>query len=65
MARKHHKPEEIVGKLRQVEVLAGQGNAVVEAFRAIGWLPAHHGPAARRGLVLQPQARGADPRGTP
>ncbi len=25
MARKHHKPEEIVAKLRQVEVLVGQG----------------------------------------
>ncbi len=25
MARKHHKPEEIVAKLRQVEVLTGQG----------------------------------------
>jgi hypothetical protein len=24
MARKHHKPEEIVAKLRQVEVLVGQ-----------------------------------------
>ena len=32
MARKHHKPEEIVGKLRQVEVLvlAGASAVVVE-----------------------------------
>ena len=36
MARKHHKPEEIVAKLRQVEVLVGQGKAVAEAVRAIG-----------------------------
>ena len=36
MARKHHKPEEIVGKLRQVEVLVGQGKPVAEAIRAIG-----------------------------
>jgi putative transposase len=36
MARKHHKPEEIVAKLRQVEVVTGQGKAVVEAVRAIG-----------------------------
>ncbi len=36
MARKQHKPEEIVGKLRQVEVLAGQGKPVAEAVRAIG-----------------------------
>jgi len=36
MARKHHKPEEIVGKLRQVEVLTGQGKPVADAVRAIG-----------------------------
>ena len=36
MARKHHKPEEIVGKLRQVEVLVGQGKPVADAVRAIG-----------------------------
>jgi hypothetical protein len=34
MARKHHKPEEIGGKLRQVEVLTAQGKPVVEAVRA-------------------------------
>jgi hypothetical protein len=36
MARKQHKPEEIVAKLRQVEVLAAQGEAVSEAVRAVG-----------------------------
>ncbi len=36
MARKQHKPEEIVGKLRQVEVLTAQGKPVAEAVRAIG-----------------------------
>ena len=36
MASKHHKPEEIVGKLRQVEVLVGQGKPVAEAIRGIG-----------------------------
>ena len=35
MARKHHKPEEIVAKLRQVEVLTGQGKSVVDAVRAM------------------------------
>ena len=35
MGRKHHKPEEIVGKLRQVEVLTAQGKPVIEAVRAI------------------------------
>jgi putative transposase len=36
MARKRHKPEEIVAKLRQVEVLAAQGRSVAEAVRSIG-----------------------------
>jgi len=36
MARKHHKPEEIVAKLRQVEVLTGQSKPVADAVRAIG-----------------------------
>ena len=36
MARKQQKPEEIVAKLRQVEVLVGQGKTVAEAVRAIG-----------------------------
>jgi hypothetical protein len=31
-----HTPEEIVAKLRQVEVLAAQGKAVAEAVRSIG-----------------------------
>ena len=34
--RKTHTPEEIVAKLRQVEVLAAQGKPVAEAVRAIG-----------------------------
>ena len=33
---KHPKPEEIVAKLRQVEVLTAQGRPVAEAVRAIG-----------------------------
>ena len=36
VARKRHKPEEIVAKLRQVEVLTAQGKAVAEAVRSIG-----------------------------
>lgn len=36
MARKRFKPEEIVAKLRQVEVLQGQGSTVVDAIRQIG-----------------------------
>ena len=36
MARERHTPDEIVAKLRQVEVLVGQGQAVAEAIRSIG-----------------------------
>ena len=36
MARKRHKPEEIVAKLRQVDVLVSQGQSVVDAIRQIG-----------------------------
>ncbi len=36
MARKRHTAEEIVGKLRQVEVLTVQGKPVAEAVRATG-----------------------------
>ena len=35
MATKRHKPEEIVTKLRQVEVLVGQGSARVDAIREV------------------------------
>lgn len=36
MPRRHHKPEEIVAKLRQVDVLVSQGQAVADAVRSIG-----------------------------
>jgi putative transposase len=36
MARKRHKPEEIVAKLRQVDVLTAQGTSVAEAVCSIG-----------------------------
>ena len=36
MAHKHQKSGEIVGKLRQVEVLTAQGKSVIEAVHAIG-----------------------------
>jgi len=36
MAGKREKPEEIVSKLRQVEVLQGQGMTITEAVRQIG-----------------------------
>jgi len=36
MPKKRHKPEEIVAKLRQVDVLVSQGQAVADAIRSIG-----------------------------
>ncbi len=36
MSRKRHKPEEIVTKLRQVDVLVSQGQSIVDAIRQIG-----------------------------
>lgn len=36
MAQKKHKPEEIIAKLRQVDVLVSQGRPVAEAIRTIG-----------------------------
>jgi putative transposase len=36
MGRKRHKPEEIIAKLRQVDVLTAQGTPVIEAIRSIG-----------------------------
>ncbi len=36
MPKKRHKPEEIVAKLRQVDVLTSQGQTVADAVRVIG-----------------------------
>ena len=36
MARKRHKPEEIVAKLRQVDVVTAQGTPLGDAIRSIG-----------------------------
>ena len=36
MPRKRHHPEEIVAKLRQVDVLTSQGQSVADAVRSIG-----------------------------
>ena len=36
MAKKTHKPEEIVAKLRQVDVLHSQGMSMAESIRQIG-----------------------------
>ena len=36
MGRKRYKPEEIIAKLRQVDVLTAQGTPVAEAIRSTG-----------------------------
>jgi transposase-like protein len=36
MGTKRHKPEEIVAKLRQVEIATAQGKSIAEAARSIG-----------------------------
>ena len=36
IARKRHTPEQILAKLRQVDVLVAQGHSVAEAIRSIG-----------------------------
>ena len=36
MARKRYKPEEIVARLRQVDVLVSQGQNMADAIRQIG-----------------------------
>jgi putative transposase len=36
MGTKRHKPEDIIAKLRQVDVLVGRGQSVAEAIRGIG-----------------------------
>ena len=36
MPRKNHYPDEIVAKLRQVDVLTSQGQSVADAVRSIG-----------------------------
>ena len=36
MPRKIHKPEEVVAKLRQVDVLVSQGQTTADAIRSIG-----------------------------
>lgn len=36
MPRKKHKPEEVVAKLRQVDVMTAQGRPLEEAIRSIG-----------------------------
>ncbi len=52
MAAKRHKPEEIVSKLRQVDVLLGQGKSRIDAIRVNGGAKLVHGS----GGISQPRA---------
>lgn len=47
MPQKKHKPEEIVAKLRQVDVLVSQGQSVAEAARSTAALPPLHAPCTQ------------------
>ena len=51
MSRKRHKPEEIVAKLRQVDVLVSQGQSVAEAIRSIGVTEVTLGSSPRAGSI--------------
>ncbi len=53
MSRKRHKPEEIVAKLRQVDVLVSQGQTVADAIRPIGVTEVASGRTAGWGDLLQ------------
>ncbi len=67
MGTKKHKPEEVMAKLRQVDVLVSQGQSLADAIRAIGMTEVtyyHRGPHARQadpaegrpGKLLSPRA---------
>src|SRR5829696_1073005 len=59
MASKRHTPEQIVAKLRQVDVLTSQGTSVADAIRSIGVTEVTYRRTAGRGDLLRP-ARGRD-----
>ena len=53
MARKRYKPEEIVAKLRQVDVLVSRGQAMADTIRQIG---VSEGTYYRWGETSKPRA---------
>ena len=52
MPRKRYKPEEIVAKLRQVDVLVSQGQSMADAIRQIGVSEVPTGRTAQRRNLL-------------
>ena len=63
MPRKKHTPEEIVAKLRQVDVLVAQGVAIAEAVWQIGVTEVTYYRCRQEygGLKLDQGKRNADP----
>jgi hypothetical protein len=53
---KRHKPEEIIAKLRQVEVMTGQGTSMADAIPRTPRTPGPVGAACRCGWLPQPKA---------
>ncbi len=58
MPTKRHKPEEIVAKLRQVDVLTSQGRSVADAIRSIGVTEVTPGSSPRAGCTTAGQEFG-------
>jgi len=57
MPKKRHTPEEIVAKLRQVDVLVGQGTPVTDAIRALGVTEVGCGTSCWMGRSFTPCGR--------
>ena len=62
MGTKRYKPEEIVAKLRQVEVLTAQGRSVAEAIRSIGVTEVTLGSSPRAGFGTSCSTARSSPR---
>src|SRR5215207_7075000 len=56
MRQKRHTPEEIISKLRQVDVLVAQGTPVVDAIRSIGVTEVGHHRELATALQYSPAA---------
>jgi hypothetical protein len=56
MRKKRHSPEEIMAKLRQVDVLVAQGTPVADAIRAIGVTEVYNSVRPNAPLGYRPPA---------
>ncbi len=57
MRKKRHTPEEIISKLRQVDVLVSQGQSVADAIRSIGVTEVASGTSCWMGRSSTPCGR--------